>query len=209
MVYILKKEDEYIGSERIKIDDNDIIVKDIRYEGTPGLWELITSKNIPNISQYKAKDLYNYTYIMANTNTAYVKFDPDRQYKGGRNDKMNYLIKPFVRVLEEEGDEELINKIEKHFKVNEDEEDEEDLSEYQEKYLLSNDDPQPSTSGEGLKILPSDPNALIDRFDLLFSSQNAGHTGVRNEIVSILDELKRQRVINVNDYKKLNRLIKK
>ena len=29
------------------------------------------------------------------------------------------------------------------------------------------DDPQPSTSGEGLKILPSDPNALIDRFDLL------------------------------------------
>ena len=34
-----------------------------------------------------------------------------------------------------------------------------------------NDDPQPSTSGEGLKILPSDPNALIDRFDLLFSSK--------------------------------------
>ena len=63
--------------------------------------------------------------------------------------------------------------------------------------------------GSGLKILPSDPNALIDRFDLLFSSKKAGHTGVRNEIISILDELKRQGVINVNDYKKLNRLIKK
>ena len=70
-------------------------------------------------------------------------------------------------------------------------------------------DPKPSTSGTGLKILPSDPNALIDRFDLLFSSKKAGHTGVRNEIVSILDELKRQRVINDNDYKKLNHLIKK
>ena len=71
------------------------------------------------------------------------------------------------------------------------------------------DDPQPGTSGSGLKILPSDPNALIDRFDLLFSSQKAGHTGVRNEIISILDELKRQGVINVQDYKKLNSLIKK
>ena len=65
------------------------------------------------------------------------------------------------------------------------------------------------TEGEGLKILPSDPNALIDRFDLLFSSKKAGHTGVRNEIVSILDELKRQGVIKTNEYKKLNSLIKK
>ena len=71
------------------------------------------------------------------------------------------------------------------------------------------EDPKPSTSGTGLKILPSDPNALIDRFDLLFSSQKAGHTGVRNEIVSILDELKRQGVIKTNEYKKLNSLIKK
>ena len=205
-----KEEDEYIGSEKIKIDGNNIIIDKETYKGTPGLWELITSKNIPDISEYKAKDLYNYTYIMANTNTAYVKFDPSRQYKGGRNDKMNYLIKPFVRVLEEKGDEALVDKIEKHFKVNEDEEeDEEDLSEYQEKYLLSNDDPQPSTSGKGLKILPSDPNALIDRFDLLFSSKKAGHTGVRNEIISILDELKRQGVINTKEYKKLNSIIKK
>ena len=71
------------------------------------------------------------------------------------------------------------------------------------------EDPTSSTSGTGLKILPSDPNALIDRFDLLFSSKKAGHTGVRNEIISILDELKRQGVININEYKKLNSLIKK
>ena len=64
-------------------------------------------------------------------------------------------------------------------------------------------------TGSGLKILPSDPNALIDRFNLLFSSQKAGHTGVRNEIISILDELKRQGVININEYKKLNSIIKK
>ena len=64
-------------------------------------------------------------------------------------------------------------------------------------------------TGTGLKILPSDPNALIDRFDLLFSSKKAGHTGVRNEIVSILDELNRQGVIKTNEYKKFNSIIKK
>ena len=64
-------------------------------------------------------------------------------------------------------------------------------------------------TGSGLKILPSDPNALIDRFNLLFSSKKAGHTGVRNEIVSILDELKRQGILKTNEYKKLNSLIKK
>ena len=71
------------------------------------------------------------------------------------------------------------------------------------------EDPKPGTSGTGLKILPSDPNALIERFYLLFSSQKAGHTGVRNEIVSILDELKRQGVLKTNEYKKLNSIIKK
>ena len=76
------------------------------------------------------------------------------------------------------------------------------------RYKTPKDRPTEKT-GSGLKILPSDPNALIDRFDLLFSSKKAGHTGVRNEIISILDELKRQGVINVNEYKKLNSIIKK
>ena len=71
------------------------------------------------------------------------------------------------------------------------------------------EEPTPSTSGTGLTILPSDPNALIDRFDLLFSSQNAGYTVVRNALVSILDVLKRQGVINTNTYKILNSIIKK
>ena len=98
-------------------------------------------------------------------------------------------------MIEDNKTEELKNRILSYFNKPETTEDE--------------DEPQPGTSGSGLKILPSDPNALIDRFDLLFSSKKAGHTGVRNEIVAILDELKRQGVINVQDYKKLNRIIKK
>lgn len=59
--------------------------------------------------------------------------------------------------------------------------------------------------GNGISTvyLPSDPNALIDRLDLLMASKAAGNTGVRNEIVSICDELLRQNIINRDLYKKI------
>ena len=62
--------------------------------------------------------------------------------------------------------------------------------------------------GSGVVVIPSDPNALLERLDLLLASQEAGHTGVGNELVSICDELKRQGVIIADTYKKLNSYIK-
>ena len=62
--------------------------------------------------------------------------------------------------------------------------------------------------GEGIVIMSSDPNALLERLDLLLSSQKAGHTGVGNELVSICDELKRQGVLDTAAYKKLNSITK-
>ena len=178
----------YIGSEPIRIRDNNIFIDNTEYTGTSGLWKLITSKNIPDKSEYTPEDLVNYSYIMMKTNTARNRYNPRGQYRGGSNRKMNELIKPFVRELENDNTDNKTNFINK---------------------VLTHFEPEGEVEGEGLKILPSDPNALINRFDLLFSSKKAGHTGVRNEIVSILDELKRQGVINVNDYKKLNSIIKK
>ena len=63
--------------------------------------------------------------------------------------------------------------------------------------------------GKGIIIMPSDPNALIERLDLLLRSQEAGHTDVANELVSISDELKRQGILDSKAYKKLNSIIKK
>ena len=182
-----------IGETPIKIENDNITIKDTPFKGTDGLWRLLTSKDIPDISEYKAEDLRDYIYIMDITKATY---DKNNKRVGGNN-KMNKLIKPFVIALEKGGEGELIKEINKHFGFKE-----ETYEEYEE-YTI------PSTIGTGLKILPSDPNALIDRFDLLFSSKKAGHTGVRNEIVSILDELKRQGVLKTNEYKKLNSLIKK
>ena len=166
-----------IGNKEVNIEDNDIKVDDTTFEGTPGFWELVTSKN-PNPENYTEEDLNKYRQLVTLTNTAYRNNNPNNNNpKSSSSPKWKNIIKPIWEEIKE-----------------------------QEK---NEDDPQPGTSGSGLKILSSDPNALIDRFDLLFSSKKAGHTGVRNEIVAILDELKRQGVINVQQYKKLNSTIKK
>ena len=130
---------------------------------------------------YTEDDYLNYINLLVQTNTIYQGNNPNQnRAKSSGGNKWNKLISPVWEHIRES-----------------------------KKPLKRKRRQQDPITGEGLKILPSDPNALIDRFDLLFSSKKAGHTGVRNEIVSILDELKRQRVINVNDYKKLNHLIKK
>ena len=176
-----------IGSKEVNIEDNNIKVDNTIFEGTPGFWELVTSKD-PKKENYTDEDLNKYQQLVILTNTAYRSNDPNQNKpKSSVSKKWKNIIKPIWEAIKQQ-------------KENEDED------KYEE---FTDEDPQPGTSGDGLKILPSDPNALIDRFDLLFSSKKAGHTGVKNEIVSILDELKRQGVININEYKKLNSIIKK
>ena len=178
-----------IGGKFITIEDNDIKIDDTTFEGTPGFWELVTSKNIKDLENYKEDDLNKYQRLVILTDTAYRNNNPTQKYpKASKSNKWKTIIKPIWEAIKQQ---------------KEDEEEDEDETEDEEE-----------TDGEGikglgLKFLSSDPNALIDRFDLLFSSKKAGHTGVRNEIISILDELKRQKVINVHEYKKLNSLIKK
>ena len=175
-----KDGDFRIGDKKVDIKDDNIKIEDKEYPGTSGLWELIMNENPQNFTE---EDYLNYGRILKQTNTIYQKNNPNQnRAKSSGGNKWKNLIKPIWEDIKQQ-------------KKETDEEEDNDL--------------QPSTSGTGLKILPSDPNALIDRFDLLFSSKKAGHTGVRNEIVSILDELKRQGVIKTNEYKRLNSLIKK
>src|SRR5688572_23054776 len=57
--------------------------------------------------------------------------------------------------------------------------------------------------GKGVVVIPQDPNALVEMLSLRIASFQAGNTGVRNEIVSICDELVRQGVMNSEQYKNL------
>ena len=176
----VKNKKLHIGDKPITIKNDNIIIEDEEYTGTSGLWELIISQE-PQEGKYTEDDYLNYINLLVQTNTIYQGNNPNQnRAKSSGGDKWNKLISPVWEHIRES-----------------------------KKPLKRKRRQQDPITGEGLKILPSDPNALIERFDLLFSSQKAGHTGVRNEIISILDELKRQRVINVNEYKKLNHLIKK
>ena len=62
--------------------------------------------------------------------------------------------------------------------------------------------------GKGVVVIPSDPNALLEMLDKFLARKKAGHRGVRNKLVSICDELKRQDVLDTRAYKKLNCIIK-
>ena len=201
-----KDGDFRIGDKKVDIKGDDIKIEDKEYTGTPGLWELIMKDNPQNFLE---EDYLNYGRILKQTNTIYQKNNPNQnRAKSSGGDKWKNLIKPIWEDIKKRKKEEY--------------EEEYEEEEYEEPATIpfglsvagqglkrSRAKPASNAAKRRPKILPSDPNALIDRFDLLFSSQKAGHTGVRNEIVSILDELKRQGVLKTNEYKKLNSLIKK
>jgi len=56
----------YIGNTPIDIRDDNLIVGDQEYEGTPGHWELIISKQ-PDANVYSHDDFENYAKIMVDT----------------------------------------------------------------------------------------------------------------------------------------------
>ena len=155
----------YIGDKQAIIFRNNIIIENEKFEGTPGLWELITSKT-PQMSSNR-KDYDNYVKLLLKTNALHHDYDPNNPNpRSSKSDKWEKkILSPIWH--------------------------------NREKY-----------EGKGVVVIPSDPNALLERLDLLLASQEAGHTGVGNELVSICDELKRQGVLNSNAYKKLNSIIK-
>ena len=179
-----------IGDKFVTFDGNDVIVGGTKYEGTPGFWSLIVSKN-PGPDDYTVDDLEKYKDLLIRTNAIFFNNNPTQNRAKGnfQGSKWKNIIKPIWEDIKPKP----TGKGGKGGKGRK----------------KRQEDPTPSTSGTGLTILPNDPNALIERFDLLLASQNAGHTGVRNELVSIFDELKRQGVINTNTYKILNSIIKK
>ena len=151
---------------KLTIADDNIVVDDEKFIGTPGLWELIM-KAEPDHKKYEQKDLEEYGKLLIKTNALHHDFNPKNPHpRSSASPKWKNILSHIWNDRE--------------------------------KY-----------KGKGVVVISSDPNALLERLDLLLASQEAGHTGVRNELVSICDELKRQGVLDTNSYKKLNHLIKK
>ena len=170
----------YIGNKHVIIKDDNIIVDGEEFIGNPGLWELLMLKYPPSEEKYLFTDYEDYERLMIQTNVLHRENDPNNLYpKGSKGYKWKNLLSPIWKEHRE-------REVEKR------------KAEWRKK----------GYTGKGTVIMSSDPNALSERLDLLLASQKAGHTGVGNELVSICDELKRQGILDMKAYKKLNSIIK-
>ena len=107
-VYGIRKEGAklYMGEKEVKLNDKrDIIIDNVTYEGTPGLWDLIMEKNRGKIARnyeedkYTNNDLINYKKILQHSRSIYRK---DGKLKGGRSPKYSF-IKEVLSIEEGEG----------------------------------------------------------------------------------------------------------
>ena len=142
----------YIGEKLAIIVDDDLIVGRDECKGTPGLCELIVSKE-PDEKKYTPEDYDNYARLMIKTNNLRQKKYPNRPRSSSSIKWTKILVPTWANRRQYEG--------------------------------------------SGVVVIPSEPNALLERLDLLLSSQEAGHTGVGNELVSVCHELKRQGVLDM------------
>lgn len=155
-----------LGNAVLEIDGDDIVINDIKYKGTPGLYELIF-KTQP--AGYNKNDQNRYRDILNTTNVHHRNYDSTQQVKGNKGHKYTHIIRPLTLRRHSSavngkkggsiGDKMLVSK-----------------APYQYVYW-------------------DDINELVDRLKLLFASKEAGHTGHSNEIASIVEELKEAGVI--------------
>ena len=82
----------YVGDSQINIDGNDFIVKNKRYKGTSGLYELLFKKNP---TDYTQDDENNYRQIILKTNAHRRYYQSNKQIDGSRLPKYRQIIGPF------------------------------------------------------------------------------------------------------------------
>ena len=201
----------YLGNKILRVNDNNIITienNEKEFPGTPGLWELIISEFPMN---YTKEEYDDYKHLMTITNAMYRNNNSKQTNpKPANNEKWKYIVGPiwymnkgfdeddaFRMAKDPEYKQKVVNRESRRRRR------EKRIGEYS-----RSDGKRSNIEGSGVVVIPSDPNALLERLDLLLASQEAGHTGVRNELVSICDELKRQGVLDTKAYKKLNHIIK-
>ena len=107
-VYGIRKEGTklYMGEKEVKLNDRrDIIIDNVTYKGTPGLWDLIMEKNRGKIARnynedkYTNNDLLNYKKILQHSRSIYRK---DGKLKGGKSPKYSF-IKEVLSIEKGEG----------------------------------------------------------------------------------------------------------
>ncbi|KYN07645.1 hypothetical protein ALC62_01387 [Cyphomyrmex costatus] len=152
-----------LGDKRITLNKNDdIIIDGQRYDGTPGLYELIFMKFL-NESICTDDDVQTYKSILLTTNAYRRGHNAGNQVLGNKGHKYKNIIAPLV----------LGKKVGTGIKKK-----------------LDLPCAMSLTDNRIDYVHWDDPNELVDRLRLLEASRQAGHNSHDNEILSIIEELR-------------------
>lgn len=159
-----------LGTARVVISDHHFKIAGQIYESTKGLKQLLLQKN-PDLSLVTPEDMKNYKLMLMDTNAHRRYFDSKKPINSNKGQKYLKVIRPLFRLRKDSHSTDR------------------------------------SVQGEGLPLMKKwkndvdyvywdDPNELVERLKLLLASRDAGNTGVGNEIVSIIEELRESGVLN-------------
>ena len=172
-----------MGTKDVYIQSNNIIVDDVTYPGTEGLWSLVMDTK-PQRSVYTNSDVEHYKELLNNTE---VIFNPHKMGSRSRprtSTKWTQTIEPLIQK-----DEDFFNLKASTSTIKKD---------------------GTGICGQPTKqvtFLPGDLAGLQTKMKLLLAEFLAGNKTTRNELVNVLDELKRRTKISKNDYTKINSLL--
>lgn len=190
-----------IGKDKISFDKNDIILNGNRYNGTPGLWRLLTHQIMTSPNYYTPDDFNIYKNILIETNSIYQNNDPStKRAKSSGGDKYNNMIKNIWREMngnnEETPDKKKNNK--KISKKKENNEDNEIIEKIENNEILAENNEiltEDNQIGKGLKKYTenrieyryiSNVNQVIDNLQFISAEERAGNNNFKNEKLGIL-----------------------
>lgn len=159
-----------LGTSRVSVTNDTITIGRQPYDKTPGLNELLFKKS-PDMTLVTKEDLSNYKKMLMYTNAHRRDYDPEKPIKSNKGFKYVHVIKPLF------------------------------------KFCTPLSSTESLKQGSGLPLFKKvkenvdyvywdDPNELVERLKLLLASRDAGNTGLENEIISIIEELRENSTIS-------------
>lgn len=177
-----------IGSSEIRFGVKNIVVHDIKYEATKGLYELLLKKKPVH---YNDIDLQNYNDIIIKSNAIRKGYDPNSQIQPSRTFKYKYIIKPLIAktiptitttITAADGVKKRSASLNRKKQVTG-----QGYNKFDQNLILNNKKFE--------YVYWDDVNELVDRLYLLHASKKAGNTAHNNEIISIEEELREANII--------------
>lgn len=160
-----------LGSYPISVNDDKLMIGEESFFLTQGLNDLLFKK-VPNLKLVTEDDIRSFKTLLLKTNAHRRDFDPNKPIKSNKGMKYLYVIKPLF-------------KLSKQRTVSE------------ELYISGKGLPSKKKVKTDLSyVYWDDPNELVERLKLLIASRDAGNTGLGNEIISIIEELREAGLTN-------------